>query len=81
MKTLRLNNEKQKKVLKEETLFPKISTSVLTVLISVELRQDQLNSVGIRSEGFGLEWCDYCNVGHLDILDRVLELNKVQNHK
>ena len=77
MKTLRLNNEKQQKVLKEETLYQKILTSALTVLISEELTKDQLNSVGIRSEGFGLEWCDYCTVGRLEILDRVLELNKV----
>ena len=67
LKTLKLKNKNQSKEIKEETLYQKLSTSAMTVLISEELSHDQLNCVDIRSEGVGLEWWDECTVGHLKV--------------
>ena len=78
---LQLKNNYQSKKIKDETLYQKLSTSAMTVLISEELNHDQLNRVDIRSEGFGLEWWDERTVGHLKVGDRVLELNKFEVFK
>jgi hypothetical protein len=67
--------------MKEETLHQKLSASAITVLISEELNHDQMNSIDIQSEGFGLEWWDDHSVGHLKASDRVLELNKIDVFK
>ena len=73
LKALKLKNKNQSKEMKEETLYQKLSTSAMTVLISEELNHDQLNGVDIRSEGFGLEWWGEHTVGSLKVCDRVLE--------
>jgi len=62
---------------KEETLYQKIRSFDLIVLISEEFSQDQFKNVDMRSEGFGLELRDDCGVGHLTVYDRVLELNSL----
>ena len=54
MKALKLENKNQRKEMKEESLYQKLATSALTVLISEELNHDQLNCVAIRIEGFDL---------------------------
>ena len=77
MKTLQLKTKHRSQEMKDETLYQKLSTSAMTLLISEELNHDQLNSVDIRNKGFGLEWQDECTVGHLKVHDRVLELNSI----
>ena len=81
MKTLKLKNKNQSQEMKDKTLYQKISASAVTLLISEELNHDQLNSVDIRNEGFGLEWRDECLSGHLRVGDRALELNKLDVFK
>ena len=81
MKTLKLKNKNQSQEMKDKTLYQKISASAVTLLISEELNHDQLNSVDIRNEGFGLEWRDECPSGHLRVGDRALELNKLDVFK
>ena len=81
MKALKLKNKNQSKEIKEETLYQKLSTSAMTVLISEELNHDQLNGVDIRGEGFGLEWSNERTIGHLKCHDRVLELNRIDVFK
>ena len=42
LKTLKLKNIYQSKKMRQETLYQKLSTSAMTVLISEELNHDQL---------------------------------------
>jgi len=81
MKSLKLKNKNQSQEMKDKTLYQKISTSAVTLLISEELNHDQLKSVDIRNEGFGLEWRDECPSGHLRVGDRALELNRMDVYK
>ena len=45
LKALNLKNRFQRKEMKEGTLYEKVSTSAMTVLISDELSHDQLNGI------------------------------------